>query len=88
MTKLEQKLQELGYEKQPPHYHNQRVILYLKNSFNYDMAIYYDCKSNKIFDEGIFTDARIIRTQQHIDNLQKAFDVMQKDLKELKLCQD
>lgn len=84
MTKLEQKLIGLGYKKQPIYTHNQRVILYFKNSFNYDMAIYYDCKSNKIIDEGVFTDAKIIRTQQHINNLQQAFNEMQKDLEILK----
>ena len=84
MTKLEEKLIELGYEEQPKHAHNQRVVLYFKNIYDYSLAIYYDCKSNKIIDEVVFTNAKIIRTQQDIDNLQLAFNELQRDLEVLK----
>lgn len=79
MTKLEQKLLELGYEQLP------YLKTYFVKEFNCVMhkVIFLndqltEVKGHKISPYGAF------RTQQDIDNLQLAFNELQKDLEELK----
>lgn len=85
MSKLEQKLIELGYEEQPKYNSKQIIILYLKDMF-YGLAIYYNSATNKIVDNIVLTNGKCVRTQKDIDVLQLAFNVMQKDLEILKEC--
>lgn len=83
MTKLEEKLIELGYEEQPKYNSKQIIILYLKDMF-YGLAIYYNSVTNKIVDNLVLTNGKCVRTQKDIDYLQQAFNTMQKDLEVLK----
>ena len=77
MTKLEQKLEELGYKK------DKLIHFSYYKRYKYCTAI--------IINNGGLTgvlDFRYklssISTQQELDNLQQAFNEMQKDLEELK----
>ena len=82
MNKLEQKLIELGYK---PYEHFMLIHSFIK--------IYND-KWNLIIETGwdetyviecyVDLDGTAIYTQQDIDNLQQAYNTMQKDLQELK----
>lgn len=85
MTKLEQKLQELGYKQD-----------------TFISTIFYgeiknDCRFHKdIFLNDILTEVKAhkvtpfcaFRTQQDIDELQQAFNELQKDLEILKECEE
>lgn len=87
MTKLEEKLIQFGYEEQPKYNSKQIIILYLKDMF-YGLAIYYNSVTNKIVDNVVLTNGKCVRTQQDIDYLQLAFNVLQKDLEILKECEE
>ena len=83
MTKLEEKLIELGYT-QFTH-----IKTYFQKEFNcaFHKVIFLndqltEVKGHKISPYGAF------RTQQDIDNLQLAFNEMQKDLEILKKCKE
>ena len=79
MTKLEKKLIELGYEK----YHKYAY----KKDFGLKFSIWIVLKANNlnILNNWVSVGAFYpIRTQQDIDDLQQAFNVMQKDLEVLK----
>ena len=80
MTKLEEKLIELGYNNV---YFNCYKKKYLRFIF-----ITIELKNDKIWFYSVADLNNCFITQQDIDNLQQAFDVMQKDLEELKLCQN
>ena len=82
MTKLEEKLIELGYKT----YENFMLI----HSF---IKIYYDkwnliietgCDETNVIECYVDLDGCAIYTQQDIDNLQQAFNQLQKDLELLK----
>lgn len=78
MTKLEQKLIELGYIEQ---WNYDGVALYIKNSIDYETCIFIN--KQKITSTKINVKEPI--TQQYqLDNLQQAFNQLQNDLKELK----
>ena len=80
MTKLEQKLQELGYEQ-----HALDFVTYEKYLFKDTIYIYItlDGYREKIKHKCIeIIDG--VEKQQDIFNLQKAFNIMQKDLEVLK----
>ena len=82
MTKLEEKLNELGYK---PYDDFMLIRTFIK--------IYND-KWNLIMETGLYEtkviecyvdlDAMTIHTQQDIDDLQQAFNVLQKDLEKLR----
>jgi vacuolar-type H+-ATPase subunit C/Vma6 len=79
MTKLEQKLIELGYVE----------TLWEKgkwNSKNLNIVIFTNEEVTKI--EYYYVWANQIRTQNTIDYIQVSFDKMQKDLEILKECED
>ena len=80
MTKLEEKLIELGYELE----REEDSIIACKNvNHNCDIVIgVWDSKIKYYYLYTYFT--RHIRRQDTIDNLQQAFDEMQKDLEILK----
>ena len=79
MTKLEQKLLELGYEE----------CLWEKGKWEsktWNISIFTNEQVTKI--EYYYVWANQIRTQNTIDYIQVSFDEMQRDLEELKQCQD
>ena len=76
MTKLEEKLIELGYNET---YHN----YYRKKYFRF-VFITLELKNDKIFFKSVSDLNNCFTTQQDIDILQKAFDIMQKDLEVLR----
>ena len=79
MTKLEQKLIELGYKTAVD---TNNVILGIKQVNKSDLVIKISSK-NKI-EKYIWSYTRYFETQKDIDNLQQAFNQLQNDLKELK----
>lgn len=81
MTKLEQKLLELGYYYQ---FDNLNGYLYSKKhnkKYVFNMLLGYDKKHIENYDVTSLYD---FRTQEQIDRLQQAFNEMQKDLEILK----
>lgn len=97
MTKLEQKLQELGYEIDSAEYlHNKLISKILFKSFEFCSI---EARVHSSYALSIFTAIEPInlkikyeydgfRKQEVIDNLQQAFNEMQKDLEELKKYED
>ena len=81
MTKLEQKLVELGYEQGVT-----LKTLYFKKIYNARIMLWLNKRcSNITKDSGVLKNGSIyVRKQQDIDILQQAFNEMQKDLEELK----
>ena len=90
MTKLEEKLIELGYEETGDGYSSKRndnFISYSKLFHTSNLMAYLICVdvySNGYFHSYLLEERYYIRTQQDIDNLQQAFNQMQKDLEELR----
>ena len=81
MTKLEEKLIELGYEI----YHKDNYsIIWNKDYLVYELKI--QIINDKIFQSYIKSMNYLFFTQTHIDNLQQAFNEMQKDLEVLRQC--
>ena len=82
MTKLEEKLIELGYEKSEDFYFNNKIYRtrYIKsiNNVAYIEINIYEKYIAEVKLEYSITDQSII------DKIQQAFDEMQKDLEELK----
>lgn len=83
MTKLEEKLIELGYEcygLEVNGYHYSKKV-----NVGIDLTIYYDKTfSGKLNGWKVNYYPVSVKAQQDIDNLQQAFNVMQKDLEELR----
>lgn len=77
MTKLEKKLIELGYEK------SNIPRIYIKRIYGNNIQI--TICGNTILKPKIQTN-NIIEYQEEIDNLQQAFNQLQKDLEVLKEC--
>lgn len=77
MTKLEQKLLELGYE------NTYRDTRYIKQKISHFRTIISLEKDKQKIEES-FIEYDYVETQQDIDNLQQAFNQLQDDLKELK----
>lgn len=75
MTKLEQKLIELGYEKGYLNAYHKKF----NNMFFLTIELY----EPKTFGS-VYSERKEFRFQEHIDNLQQAFNQLQNDLKELK----
>lgn len=79
MTKLEEKLIELGYDQNFEYPH----IFYKKiNGIN--LNIYTCCEVSRIQDANVYQVKVGFSTQQQIDDLQKAFNQLQNDLEVLK----
>lgn len=81
MTKLEEKLIELGYKQDLTLKH-----LYFKNINNTRILLWLNkSRTNITKDSGVLKNESIyVREQQDIDNLQQAVDTMEKDLEILK----
>ena len=80
MSRLEQKLIELGYIKHTP-----RSLKYGKYVNGYELLIDTSIKPFKSY---IVMEDFWLSEQSEINELQQAFDQMQSDLKELEQCQD
>ena len=76
MTKLEQKLIELGYQDYQYYWQKTRWI-------NDTFVIIKISKDLKGSIKDLF-----VNSQEHINNIQQAYNELQKDLEELKQCQD
>lgn len=85
MTKLEEKLKELGYKQDLTYKH-----LYFKNINNTRILLWLNkSRTNITKDSGVLKNESIyVRNQQDIDNLQKSVDTMEKDLEELRKYED
>ena len=78
MTKLEKKLIELGYEQDSKYMYSKNLDrCYILITIYGNLVVNYGLSSTDFF-----------RDNDDINNLQQAFDIMQKDLEELKKCQD
>lgn len=80
MSRLEQKLEELGYEKEFPDFIWEKF-------FTQELLIKIDTRDlskSRVFPYGIYA----FKSQQDINDLQQAFNVMQKDLEVLKNYED
>lgn len=88
MTKLEQKLDELGYKKQKK-YWSPFIDKNVKECWKGNICIIIDRDTNKVIENASYVYARLIEcySQQEINNLQQAFNTMKKDLEVLKQCQ-
>lgn len=80
MTKLEEKLIELGYK---PFYQSAYYDSFVKRIENIgNCNIILDIETKKITMSYLVPNT--IHNKEQLDNLQQAFNVMQKDLEELK----
>ena len=79
MTKLEEKLIELGYEKWQ---FSLEYLTYIKPyNDNIDLNVNI---TNKIVDYFVYVGEFTYKTQQDIDNIQQAFNQLTKDLEVLR----
>ena len=85
MTKLEQKLIELGYEIYLKEFNTVSKLAY-KTINKYDIKLRLNKEITKIKAFGVVDECieLYINSQEQIDNLQQAFNIMQKDLEILK----
>ena len=80
MSRLEEKLIELGYEKE------ENYRMYVKNYLETDIEIWHILTfgNDEISLSKIYWGRFDFTKQEHIDSLQQAFNEMQKDLEVLK----
>ena len=79
MTKLEEKLLELGYEYiNHNHYYKKRFTKFVYSFIDLNST------NTRINDYGVETPNNVYRKQEQLDNLQQAFNQLQKDLEVLK----
>ena len=82
MTKLEEKLIELGYK---PYEYFMLIHSFIKiYNDKWNVIIETGMDKTHVIECYVDLDGTAIYTQQDIDNLQQAFDEMQKDLEILK----
>jgi hypothetical protein len=83
MTKLEQKLLELGYAVAIYDYSTE-CTTFMK-SFNLYFEIHLLVNNyNEVVDYYVYINDRVVRTQSHINEEQQAFNQLQSDLEVLK----
>lgn len=88
MTKLEEKLIKLGYEIERDEEYTEDCFIACKDC-NAHADIVIGVSENKIYHYYVYTYLiQHIRRQDQIDNLQLAFNEMQKDLEVLKSVED
>ena len=85
MTKLEGKLFELGYKQDP--FISTNFYGQIKNDWRFHKDIFLNDKLTKVKAYKV-TPFCAFRTQQDIDDLQQAFNELQKDLEILKECEE
>ena len=81
MSKLEDKLEKLG------HKYKKFFNMWQKEILNHTIQIMLS-EGQFLLNEVVNPQNIIVMTQQQIDNLQLAFNVMQKDLEILKECEE
>ena len=87
MTKLEQKLIELGYKKEFEF--GGKFIYFSKRKWRFvEIGILINKELNKIDSYRVDMDDRKITYYKEVDEINEAFNEMQKDLEELKSCQN
>ena len=74
MTKLEEKLNELGYEYDET---TTNRVRYYKLTNGNTLAIILKINSKSIFNAYAFINGLVFYSQQDIDNLQQAFNTLQ-----------
>ena len=79
MNKLEEKLKDLGYERN----YTQNPYIWEKDFNNFILKISIEKGIKGWVNVGLYS---CFRRQSHIDALQQEFNELQKDLKKLKLC--
>ena len=82
LLRLEEKLIELGYKFVNKYEIWREYTKKIENSY-----LYLTVNNNDLSVRGLISQTNIF-SQQDIDNLQQAFNVMKQDLEELKQCQD
>ena len=80
MSKLEEKLAKLGYK-----YYDDlmSVYVYVKSYYKYNLTIEAQPHANKIIEGYVDLDGMRVYKQRDISRLQKAYNKLQQDLKEL-----
>ena len=89
MTKLAEKLIQLGYERDYCDFNNSKKIIYRKffqNTNECEMIITFDTVEKKIIYSAVQHWLGILLNQQDIDNLQLSLEELQNDLEVLKEC--
>lgn len=84
MTKLEKKLIQLGYVGTYDNFTKQKI--FYRNIKDCQTRIVLDLVNEKIAYSSVENWTKVFTSQEGIDNLQQAFNQLQKDLKELKEC--
>ena len=79
MTKIEEKLNELGYELK---YERENTTIYKKDYKYYEFQI--EIIENVVVDGCLENQCNVFFIQQDIDNLQQAFNTLQQDLEVLR----
>ena len=79
MSKLESKLLDLGYELEEEDEKIKIFVAYL-DCFKLEIILFED----EFLASDVFSITRLYKTQQDIDDLQQAFNVLQNDLEVLK----
>lgn len=79
ISKLEEKLNELGYELK---YERENTTIYKKDYKYYEFQI--EIIENVVVDGCLENQCDVFFIQQDIDNLQQAFNVLQNDLEKLR----
>lgn len=83
MTKLEEKILELGYFKDKNY-----SFIYKKIEFSNILKIYTECEDKNILCGGSIEPLYDFHNQYDIDYLQQAFNILQHDLEVLRQCQN
>ena len=86
MSRLEKKLKELGYHKYQTIYYqdDDKPYIGFKKQYCYRATIHIELYDNKLDTYNVTTEYEYFTKQQAIDNLQQAFNEMQKDLEVLR----
>ena len=85
MTKLEEKIIELGYVKDFEIHSKKVLIFFRKSKWNFaSIQIVIDKNTNEIWKYQVDFEDKLITYYREFDDIEQAFNVMQKDLEELK----
>ena len=85
MTRLEEKLVELGYEKDFEVHSNKLLIFFTKSKWNFaSIQIVIDKNANELWKYQVDLEDKLITYYRESEDIQLAFNEMQKDLEELR----
>ena len=80
MSKLEKKLAKLGYKYSDDF---MSVYVYVKSYYKYNLTIEAWPHANKVIEGYVDLDGMTIHKQRDINRLQRAYNKLQQDLKEI-----